>query len=314
MSSPPAQVEFHAEGKTFEDDHLIIYGNYNTVLGDHCTVIGDRNRVTGKAAIVIGDDNVVSNDAASIQGDGNTVSGTCPSVEGNDNTISANPIRMGEVASAGLVGSLVGAAQRARDAPATTLPSTGPIADSILRMFATPANRGRPRGVAKRPRVNRLSSTRVFISGPATNRISRGGGGDGEPSVTINGIQLPLGTLVLSQSGTAEGSVVELAPGVTDDLVRRYGGGEEQQQQQLQPTLRKVLKDIKGRDRQADDDEDDKQCIICCDRKKSVAFVPCGHVVACGECAIGLLKGCGTELTCPVICSAEIRQAAFARL
>ncbi len=307
MSSPPAQVEFHAEGKTFEDDHLIIYGNYNTVLGDHCTVIGDRNRVTGKAAIVIGDDNVVSNDAASIQGDGNTVSGTCPSVEGNDNTISANPIRMGEVASAGLVGSLVGAAQRARDAPATTLPSTGPIADSILRMFATPANRGRPRGVAKRPRVNRLSSTRVFISGPATNRISRGGGrGD---FVAINGIQLPVGTRVLSQSS----SVVELDPSVADDLVRQYGN-EEQQQQQQQPSLRKVLEDIKDKDRQADDDEGDKQCIVCCDRKKNVALNPCGHVVTCGECAIGLLKGYGAEtLTCP-ICSAEIRQAAFARL
>ncbi len=257
-ASTPAPQEFHAEGQTFEDDHLIIYGNYNTVLGDHCTIIGDRNRVTGKAGTVIGDDNLVSGEGASIRGDGNTIIENCVSVQGSDNTVprSAEP---------GLIGSLLGAAKEARHAPATS---------GLVALAVGPSTR---RGVAKRPRVKRVTSTRVLITGPATNRISMGD------------------------------------PSVADDLVRLHGGGEAQQQQQQQPTLRKVLEDIKGKDRPADD-EDDNQCIVCCDRKKCVAFHPCGHVVTCGQCAIGLLKGYGMEtLTCPV-CNAEIRHAAFARL
>ncbi len=294
---PPRQEEFHAEGQTFTDDHLVIYGNFNTVTGDDCTVIGDRNRVTGRNATVIGDDNIVSGENASVQGDGNTMTENCASVEGSGNTVPTSE--------PGLLDSLLGAAEDVRDAPATTDSS-----EMILRMFSTASAR-----VAKRPRVKRVSGTRILIPGPARTgfRISRGGRSGA--SVAINGIQLPVGTRILSQSST--GSVVELDPGTVDDLIRQYGGAgdsdEEQQQQQQQPSLREVLEDIKAKDRQADDDEGDKQCIVCCDRKKNVALNPCGHVLLCGECAIGLLKNRGTELTCP-ICSAEIKQAAFARL
>ncbi len=266
MSTPPAQEEFHAEGQTFEDDHLIIYGNYNTVLGDHCTIIGDRNRVTGKYATVVGDDNIVAGEGASVQGDGNTITENCVSVEGSGNTVPKPP-------ESGLIGSLLGAAKEARDAPATS----GAVAVAV----GSPTRRG----VAKRPRVHRVSSTRI-------------------------------GTHVVSQS--SEGSVVDFR----DALIDHYwpfnfpmpSQQQQQQQQQGQSSLREVLEDIKGKDRPADDDDEDVQCLVCCDRKKCVALHPCGHIVTCGECAIGLLKGYGSEtLTCPV-CKAEIKQVAFARL
>ena len=39
-------------------------------------------------------------------------------------------------------------------------------------------------------------------------------------------------------------------------------------------------------------------CIICCDNERSVVFLPCGHLIACGTCAIQFK-------TCPT-CRSEI--------
>ena len=43
----------------------------------------------------------------------------------------------------------------------------------------------------------------------------------------------------------------------------------------------------------AGDDDDDSKCIICLDRPRTYALVPCGHVVGCYECVMKLP-------TCPV--------------
>ncbi|XP_010180800.1 PREDICTED: baculoviral IAP repeat-containing protein 7 [Mesitornis unicolor] len=45
--------------------------------------------------------------------------------------------------------------------------------------------------------------------------------------------------------------------------------------------------------------QEEKMCKVCMDRDVSVVFVPCGHLVACGECALNLRL-------CP-ICRAVIR-------
>ena len=31
---------------------------------------------------------------------------------------------------------------------------------------------------------------------------------------------------------------------------------------------------------------DEKLCIICCDEERSIVFLPCGHLVSCGKCAV----------------------------
>ncbi|NXL07537.1 BIR7B protein, partial [Mesembrinibis cayennensis] len=45
--------------------------------------------------------------------------------------------------------------------------------------------------------------------------------------------------------------------------------------------------------------QEERMCKVCMDRDVSVVFVPCGHLVACGECALNLRS-------CP-ICRAVIR-------
>lgn len=45
--------------------------------------------------------------------------------------------------------------------------------------------------------------------------------------------------------------------------------------------------------------QEERTCKVCMDRDVSVVFVPCGHLVACGECALNLRL-------CP-ICRAVIR-------
>ncbi|NXO02953.1 BIR7B protein, partial [Rhinopomastus cyanomelas] len=47
--------------------------------------------------------------------------------------------------------------------------------------------------------------------------------------------------------------------------------------------------------------QQERMCKVCMDRDVSVVFVPCGHLVACGECAINLRL-------CP-ICRAIIRES-----
>ena len=46
----------------------------------------------------------------------------------------------------------------------------------------------------------------------------------------------------------------------------------------------------------------EKECVICCDRTKAIAFVPCGHLVACETCAHR-----AQMMRCP-ICQAAIKQ------
>ncbi|XP_008933482.1 PREDICTED: baculoviral IAP repeat-containing protein 7-like, partial [Merops nubicus] len=45
--------------------------------------------------------------------------------------------------------------------------------------------------------------------------------------------------------------------------------------------------------------QEERRCKVCMDRDVSVVFVPCGHLVACGDCAVNLRS-------CP-ICRAVIR-------
>uniref|UniRef100_A0A8B9UYM7 RING-type E3 ubiquitin transferase n=1 Tax=Anas zonorhyncha TaxID=75864 RepID=A0A8B9UYM7_9AVES len=47
--------------------------------------------------------------------------------------------------------------------------------------------------------------------------------------------------------------------------------------------------------------QEERTCKVCMDRDVSVVFVPCGHLVACGECALNLRL-------CP-ICRAVIRES-----
>lgn len=34
--------------------------------------------------------------------------------------------------------------------------------------------------------------------------------------------------------------------------------------------------------------QEERMCKVCMDKDVSVVFVPCGHLVACGECALNL--------------------------
>lgn len=47
--------------------------------------------------------------------------------------------------------------------------------------------------------------------------------------------------------------------------------------------------------------QEERMCKVCMDREVSVVFVPCGHLVTCGECASNLRL-------CP-ICRAVIRES-----
>jgi hypothetical protein len=42
-----------------------------------------------------------------------------------------------------------------------------------------------------------------------------------------------------------------------------------------------------------------EQCVICKDKKKVIAAVPCGHLFACPECALKHKETCDT-LFCPI--------------
>lgn len=43
-----------------------------------------------------------------------------------------------------------------------------------------------------------------------------------------------------------------------------------------------------------------KKCVICMDKNPNVAFISCGHVVACDKCADNLMKNQYAYNKCPV--------------
>ena len=50
---------------------------------------------------------------------------------------------------------------------------------------------------------------------------------------------------------------------------------------------------------------DENLCIICCDQERSLVFIPCGHLVSCGRCAVNFT-------TCPT-CRSDITGSAKVR-
>jgi hypothetical protein len=53
-----------------------------------------------------------------------------------------------------------------------------------------------------------------------------------------------------------------------------------------------------------DENDESNQCIICLERRKIVATVPCGHVATCMKCAIDYYNN-DSNSTC-IVCSEEI--------
>jgi len=48
------------------------------------------------------------------------------------------------------------------------------------------------------------------------------------------------------------------------------------------------------------DEDDDKVCVICCDKQKDTAFLPCAHYCVCFSCANSIMKSGVLSKTCPV--------------
>lgn len=44
---------------------------------------------------------------------------------------------------------------------------------------------------------------------------------------------------------------------------------------------------------------DENLCIICCDQERSLVFIPCGHLVSCGRCAVNFTTcpNCRSDIT-----------------
>ena len=44
---------------------------------------------------------------------------------------------------------------------------------------------------------------------------------------------------------------------------------------------------------------DENLCIICCDEERSLVFIPCGHLVSCGRCAVNFTTcpNCRSDIT-----------------
>merc|ERR1711879_369787 len=58
-------------------------------------------------------------------------------------------------------------------------------------------------------------------------------------------------------------------------------------------------------ERQRQEEADDRQCVICSDRRREMAFLPCGHVVVCRPCASHFSRM--TNPQCPN-CRGQIEQ------
>jgi hypothetical protein len=363
----------HAEGKTFHEDRLSVYGNNNTVSGSRCNVIGDKNTVTGTFSNVTGDNNVVRGSFCTVEGRNNDVRGSFCTVEGRSNDVrgsfckargtdnycagtGSKTMGSGDSAPPSLVDNLVGLAAN----PTTVNISLGSVTGTHAQAVSTgttvatysddippppPRRRGgglriggsvgaigvgargfvvsqRDRrstaaalgvssaGVSKTPRASRLSRTSLYLQGPAVNKIVRSSSGT---RTTLNGVELPPGTSIGSQISTSSGTIIDgIDSAIADQIIEKYGDDTEQQQQQQQrKTLKQVLETLEGKDRPEEDD--DKQCIVCCEQKKCVALIPCGHTETCVKCALELVKDGGVNLTCTV-CSGETKTVAFVRI
>ena len=50
------------------------------------------------------------------------------------------------------------------------------------------------------------------------------------------------------------------------------------------------VKNVKGKAEAQDDDDGDKECVICLTEDKNTVLMPCGHFCICDECGRGLVK------------------------
>ena len=88
-------------------------------------------------------------------------------------------------------------------------------------------------------------------------------------------------------------TLAAMAPALSEarERLRAY---KRQKQQALEDAARK---------QQASKEEDDRACVVCFERERALAFVPCGHRAVCDECAARLqqhaLAG-SIGLVCPV--------------
>jgi len=70
-----------------------------------------------------------------------------------------------------------------------------------------------------------------------------------------------------------------------------------------------TIKD-KQSEKLADEADDDQACCVCSENKKTVCFVPCGHVCCCPDCTKRLAGNGNAKPECP-ICRREITKAVY---
>lgn len=133
-------------------------------------------------------------------------------------------------------------------------------------------------------------------------------------NVFIDGVEVSTADAITARpppGGSLYAQVFATAPGVSlyNQVFGRAAAAAAPAEKE---SLHDALTTMRERDRTLDDDAEDRvQCIICCERQKCVALVPCGHVEVCVACALELVKG--SELECPV-CKEEVEKVAFARV
>ncbi|KFK35655.1 hypothetical protein AALP_AA4G019900 [Arabis alpina] len=74
--------------------------------------------------------------------------------------------------------------------------------------------------------------------------------------------------------------------------------------QQREPSQRPTQPVVEDETEDADEIPDGQLCVICVTRRRIPAFVPCGHIVCCRQCALTVERG--TNPKCPV-CLQTIR-------
>lgn len=82
-----------------------------------------------------------------------------------------------------------------------------------------------------------------------------------------------------------------------DEEVSEKGKKEEEEKQEKEDD-KPAPPPPRKRRRTKKKEKEDKSCVVCMANKRSVAFVPCGHVCCCPECARKLSK-LDTPLKCP---------------